>query len=253
MGQSRAWQAWQRSDHEALAKGMHPQITVIIPARGGSQRIPRKNLRPFNGRPIIQWSIQAALELSENTRVVVSTDDSEIADIARAAGADVPFSRPAELADAHAGTAPVIQHAIDALGVPDDHVVVCVYPTSTLSAELLREGVEKTLEHSGQFVVAVGKHRSPLGRALQVSSDGLMRLVEPHNLLVRTQDLPAHYFDAGKFYGATARLWRDASTMMENPFVPFYLPAWAVVDIDEPEDWAIAEALHRTFVLDANQ
>ena len=232
---------------------MEPRVTVIIPARGGSQRIPRKNIRSFNGKPIIQWPIQAALSLSGNPTVVVSTDDPEIAEIARLAGAEVPFMRPSELADAHAGTAPVIRHAIEELDVPDTTIVVCLYPTSTLPAQLVQEGSEKAHHTVDRFVVAVGRHRSPLGRALRIVDDGLMELADSHNLLVRTQDLPVHYFDAGKFYGATARVWKEASTMMARPFVPFYLPAWASIDIDEPDDWPVAEALHRAFVMDSRQ
>ena len=232
---------------------MEPRVTVIIPARGGSQRIPRKNIRSFNGRPIIQWPIQAALSLSGSPRVVVSTDDPEIAEIARVAGAEVPFTRPPELADAHAGTAPVIRHAIEELDVPDTTIVACLYPTSTLPAQLVQEGVEKAHHTDNRFVVAVGRHRSPLGRALHIVDDGLMALADSHNLLVRTQDLPVHYFDAGKFYGATAGVWKETSTMMARPFIPFYLPAWASTDIDEPDDWSVAEALHRAFVMDQRQ
>lgn len=232
---------------------MSADVVVIIPARGGSERIPRKNLREFNGHPMLWWPIQTALAAEGVSRVVVSTDDSEITAIALGCGAEVPFVRPSDLADSHAGTAPVIRHAIGELGLGDDTVVVCLYPTSTLPTDLVQAALGVSRDHPDHFTVGVGTHRSPLGRALALRPDSLMALVEPQNLLTRTQDLPTHYFDAGKFYGAKAAIWMKSETMMALPFVPLFLPQWATTDIDEPGDWEIAEALHRAFVLNGPQ
>lgn len=231
---------------------MSPTVAVI-PARGGSTRIPRKNIADFNGSPMIAWAIQAALSSGRCDRVVVSTDDTDIADVARDHGAEVPFMRPVDLASDIAGTAPVIRHALEELTLGDDTTVVCLYPTAAIPGSILSKALDTAVEHPQQFLISVGRHRSPLERALVSTSEGALRIQAPAHLLTRTQDLPVRYFDAGKFYVAPASLWRSHETMMASPFQPFFLPEWASVDIDEPEDWPVAEALHRAFVLDAHQ
>ena len=229
---------------------MPADVVAIIPARGGSSRIPRKNSREFNGRPIITWPLHACGEVAAISHTVVSTDDQEIARIARDAGATSVIDRPAELATDTAGTAPVIKHAIEALELSDDTAVMCLYPTATLTAALIEEALDLAGQHPDRFVVTVGRHRSPHERSLEPREGNLMSLASTDHLLTRTQDLPQRYFDAGKLYLARASVWKARETMMEVPFVPFHLPDWAAVDIDEPEDWAIAEALHRVFVME---
>lgn len=227
-------------------------ITAIIPARGGSTRVPRKNVKAFNGQPMLSWPIQAALASSAIDRVVVSTDDDEIAQVAIASGAEVPFTRSGELSSAHAGTAPVILHAIDELGIADSDVVMCLYPTAPVPVVFLDEAMQVAMKNPEYFTISVGRHRSPLERALGALDEGLMAIESTQSLLERTQDLPQRFFDAGKFYLASAGLWRSKETMMSDPFIPYYLPDWASVDMDEPDDWPIAEALHRAFVLEAS-
>ena len=231
---------------------MSADVVAIIPARGGSTRIPRKNARDFNGRPMISWPLEACKALAEISHIVVSTDDEALARIARDLGATRVIDRPAELATDTAGTAPVIKHAIDELGVDDDTLVMCLYPTATLTLHLISEALELAREHPDRFVVSVGRHRSPHERSLQRLEGDLMTLVSTDHLLTRTQDLPQRYFDAGKLYVARALVWKARETMMEKPFAPFHLPDWAAVDIDEPDDWAVAEALHRVFVLESS-
>ena len=227
------------------------QVVAVVPARGGSTRIPRKNVLPFNGKPMITWPLEAATNTGLFDRVVVSTEDDEIASIARDAGAEVPFTRPADLADHHAGTAPVIRHAITELDLANDDIVVCLYPTAAVTPEILRDALSQAGPSPERFVISVGRHRSPLGRSLESTPNDLMAVAHPENLLTRTQDLPVRYFDAGKFYIAPASLWKSQETMMSEPFTPYFLPEWASVDIDEPEDWPLAEALHKAFVLDS--
>lgn len=229
------------------------QVVAVVPARGGSTRIPRKNVLPFNGRPMITWPLEAAANTGLFDRVVVSTDDDEIASIARDAGAEVPFTRPAELADHLAGTAPVIRHAITELVLADDDIVVCLYPTAAVTPAILRDALSQAGDSPERFAISVGRHRSPLGRSLESRPNDLMALAHPENLLARTQDLPVRFFDAGKFYIAPASLWKLQETMMSEPFTPFFLPEWATVDIDEPDDWPLAEALHKAFVLDSRR
>ena len=226
------------------------RVVAVVPARGGSTRIPRKNILSFNGKPMIIWPLSAAIQAGLFDHVVVSTDDDEIAAIAREAGAQAPFVRPLDLADEHAGTAPVIRHAIAELGLADDDIVVCLYPTAAITPEILSDALSQAGASPPSFVISVGRHRSPSERSLESRADGTMAVVYPENLLSRTQDLPVRYFDAGKFYIAPAELWKSQETMMSAPFTPYFLSEWATVDIDEPEDWALAEALHRAFVLD---
>jgi N-acylneuraminate cytidylyltransferase len=229
------------------------QVVAVVPARGGSTRIPRKNILSFNGKPMITWPLSAAIQVGLFDHVVVSTDDDEIAAIARAAGAQVPFVRPSDLANEHAGTAPVIRHAISELGLADDDTVVCLYPTAAITPEILSDALSQAGASPQSFVISVGRHRSPSERSLESRADGTMAVAHPEHLLSRTQDLPLRYFDAGKFYIAPASLWKSQETMMSEPFTPYFLPEWATVDIDEPGDWPLAEALHKAFVLDASR
>jgi len=223
--------------------------TVIIPARGGSKRIPGKNRRRFNGLPMVEWPIRSSRDAQSVNEVVVSTDDDEIARISKDAGVHEVIMRPRDLATDTAATAPVIRHAIDYLELADESIVVCVYPTAAITTSLVEQAVELSSERPESFVVSVGQHSSPLQRALELNADGSMSAVSPEFLGSRTQDLPNHFYDAGKIYVAPASLWRSSETMMSAPFTPFFLPRWASVDIDNPEDWEIAEALHRVFVL----
>jgi len=223
----------------------------VVPARGGSTRIPRKNILAFNGKPMITWPLSAATGAGLFDRLLVSTDDDEIASIAIESGAEVPFKRPADLADHHAGTAPVIRHAISELDLADEDIVVCLYPTAAVTPDILRNALNHAGSPLKRFVISVGRHRSPLERSLEARPNNVMALAHPDHLLTRTQDLPVRYFDAGKFYIASVSLWKSQETMMSNPFTPYLLPEWATVDIDEPEDWLLAEALHKAFVLDS--
>ncbi|MFT6973284.1 MAG: pseudaminic acid cytidylyltransferase [Pontimonas sp.] len=228
---------------------MNAGTTVIIPARGGSSRIPGKNIRDFNSHPMIHWPITAALGSRGVDSVVVSTDSEEIAGIARQAGASVPFMRPSRLADAHAGTAPVVVHALEEMAIADDAMVACVYPTAAVTAAIIDEAIALSVSHPEDFVITVGRHRSPWERSLTQDATGMMALENAVALHARTQDLPQRFFDAGKIYVAHAHTWRERDTMMAAAFVPLLVPDWASVDMDEPEDWPIAEALHRAFVL----
>ena len=231
---------------------MGARTAVVIPARGGSARIPRKNIKIFNGRPAIAWPIESCLAVPSIDVVAVSTDDREIGEIARACGVAITIDRPVELASSTAGTAAVIKHALDQLVLTDDTLVMCLYPTAPLTSAHIEEALQLARGNPDRFVVTVGRHRSPLERALQCVEDELMALSSNEHLLTRTQDLPQRYFDAGKLYVASAAVWRERETMMEVPFVPLYLPDWAAVDMDDPDDWEIAEALHRVFVLESS-
>ena len=221
---------------------------AIIPARGGSKRIPRKNIKPFMGRPMIGWSIQAARDCGLFDRIIVSTDDDEIAEVARAEGAETPFLRPAELANDHAGTGAVIIHALQWLidnGQAAD-AACCIYATAPmLDPDRLKEGWDKLQAPGRRFAFSVTSYAFPIQRALRQTVDGSVEMFWPENLMKRSQDLEPAYHDAAQFYWG----WSDAFLNGEELFspiaAPVVLPRAHVVDIDTPEDWEKAELTYR--------
>lgn len=224
--------------HDALA---------VIPARGGSKRIPRKNVRLMSGRPLITWAIDLAKKTGEFARIVVSTDDEEIASIARLAGAEVPFIRPTDLSGDHATTGSAMAHAVSELmsagGVFND--VCCIYPGALLvppaaiseSRRLLREPSDV------DFVMAVVDYGHPLQRALTLRSDGVAQPLYPEYTRTRTQDLQRYWHDAGQFYWGRSVAWLEDREVHGNARA-FPLRRTTVIDIDDLDDWGIAERLH---------
>lgn len=224
-------------------------IVCIIPARGGSKRIPRKNIKIFAGRPMIGWSIEAATNSGLFDKVLVSTDDEEIAAVARNEGAEVPFSRPAELSDDHAGTLPVVAHAVEELGLAEDDCVCCLYATAPfVTNKDLAEGLRQ-LESGAKFAIAVTTYNYPIQRALLRGSDGAVSMMNPDQMQTRSQDLVTAWHDAGQFYWGRVGDWRQSSGVFGNGAFGVELPAYRVVDIDTPEDWERAETLSKAFGL----
>jgi len=220
----------------------------VIPARGGSKRIPRKNIRPFCGKPMIAWSIAAALQSGCFDQVMVSTDDDEIADVARQHGATVPFIRPAALADDHTGTTPVIRHAIEwqqAQGhMPDQ--VCCIYATAPfVSGEYLRRGQVALIEAGCDYAFSVTSYAFPIQRAVRITAAKRVEMFNPEYFDIRSQDLEEAYHDAGQFYWGTAVAWQQESRIFGVNSVPVMLPRHVVQDIDTPEDWVRAEWLFK--------
>ncbi|MFJ4606212.1 pseudaminic acid cytidylyltransferase [Pseudomonas atacamensis] len=217
---------------------------AIIPARGGSKRIPRKNLKPFDGVPMIVRSIRTALESALFDAVVVSTDDAEIADVARANGAEVPFMRPAVLADDFTGTAAVIAHALQQLPVFD--YACCVYATAPLlQARYLRQGLDLLKQHPHKaFAFSVCGFGFPVQRALTLDEEGALMSLYPEFRATRSQDLPEAFQDAGQFYWGRSEAWLRGETLFSPASLPVILPRHLVQDIDTPEDWQRAEYLY---------
>jgi pseudaminic acid cytidylyltransferase len=218
---------------------------AIIPARGGSQRIARKNLKLFNGEPMMVGSIRTALASGLFDRVVVSTDDEEIAEVARSHGAEVPFMRPADLADAWTGTAAVIQHAIRALDQPFDFTC-CLYATAPLlQARFLREGLHALQGAPDKsYAFSVASFGFPIQRALVINDDGSLSSMHPEYRTVRSQDLPVAYQDAGQFYWGRSEAWLRGDVIFSDLSLPVILPRHLVQDIDTEEDWLRAEYLY---------
>ena len=227
---------------------------AVIPARGGSKRIPRKNIKPFCGKPIIAWSIAIARDSGCFDRIVVSTDDEEIAAVARAEGAETPFMRPAALADDHAGTMAVVAHAVKAvemLGGPALDHICCIYPTAPLLPPAsLREAYERLVSSGKAFAFGVAGYGHPIQRALRLGSDGIVSMIEPGCAMVRSQDLEPAFHDAGQFcWGTRDAFLAGVSPLSSGTSIAVVLPRSRVVDIDTPEDWDLAEALHRALGL----
>lgn len=218
--------------HESIA---------IIPARGGSKRIPKKNIKDFHGKPIIAYSIEKAKASFLFTRVIVSTDSTEIADIAKACGAEVPFLRPAELADDFTGTLDVMAHAVrESQKLFDFDYVCCLYPTAPLMRiEDLKQGHEKLDSGRFDYVFSAKRYDFTPFRAF-TGHDQCVKLLFPEHEQTRSQDLPPVYHDAAQFYWAqkTAFLEKKSIFSERSGFVE--IPALYAQDIDTLEDWELA-------------
>ena len=215
----------------------------MIPARGGSQRIKGKNVRSFLGRPLIEYSIDAALTSGLFARVVVSTDSDELAEVSRRAGADVPFKRPPSLGDDTTPLAPVLVHALAALGGSERwDCVCCIYPTAPLlRAEDLRRGFAELGDADAALSVATFPY--PIQRALETGLDGYLRFREPQYELTRSQDLPEAIHDAGQFVFLRSRALEQQRKLVPARTIGIPIPRERVQDIDTPEDWRVAEIL----------
>lgn len=221
---------------------------AIIPARGGSKRIPRKNIKEFFGKPMIAWSIEAALASGCFDRVIVSTDDSEIAEIAKQHGAEVPFMRPAELSDDYTGTVPVIKQAIQWLAEHDEapRLVCCLYATAPfVSASDIRKGLQQLEKHNAAYAFSVTSYAFPIQRAIKITANERVEMFAPEHFNTRSQDLEEAYHDAGQFYWGTAEAWLTEKVIFGADSVPVILPRHRVQDIDTPEDWERAEWLFK--------
>ncbi len=224
---------------------------AIIPARGGSKRIPRKNIRNFAGKPAIAHPIQAAQNSNLFDSILVSTDDSEIAKVAREWGADVPFWRPAELADDHAGTTEVIAHGTQwALDQGwEIEAVCCIYATALLlQSEDLKRGWESLNKGNWLYAFSVTDFPSPIFRAFRENSEGGVEMFFPEYFEARSQDLPQAYHDAGQFYWGRPQAWIEQKRLFDHGSTPVMIPRWRVQDIDTEEDWRRAELLWEIIV-----
>jgi N-acylneuraminate cytidylyltransferase len=221
---------------------------AVIPARGGSKRIPRKNIRSFAGKPMIAWPIEAALQSCCFDQVIVSTDDAEIADIARASGAKVPFMRPETLSDDHTGTTPVIRNAIEwfvAQGIVPEQVC-CIYATAPfVRPEDIRKGLDVLNSEGCEFAFSVTSYAFPIQRALRLTEQGRVEMFQPEHFNTRSQDLEEAYHDAGQFYWGQSSAWLAGKPIFSPSAAPVILPRYRVQDIDTPEDWERAEWMFR--------
>ncbi|MEX6502156.1 pseudaminic acid cytidylyltransferase [Pseudomonas zhanjiangensis] len=217
---------------------------AVIPARGGSKRIPRKNIKSFCGKPMIAWSIEAAQQSGCFDQIIVSTDDVEITEVARQHGAAVPFMRPAELSDDHTGTIPVIRHAVEwfnAQGRAVEHVC-CLYATAPfVRVEDIQRGLKILDETGSDYAFSVTSYPFPIQRAIRITEQDRVEMFNPEHFNTRSQDLEEAYHDAGQFYWGRASAWLQGKMIFSPDSAPVLLPRHRVQDIDTPEDWLRAE------------
>jgi N-acylneuraminate cytidylyltransferase len=217
---------------------------AVIPARGGSKRIPRKNIQKFAGKPMIAHSIICAIESRLFERVIVSTDDDEIADVAGKYGAEAPFRRPPELSDDHAITTSVMAHAVDWLQAQGATLsaVCCIYATAPfLRQEDLKEGLSILQSADWQYVFAATTFSFPIFRSFQKQADGGLKMFFPEHINTRSQDLPEALHDAGQFYWGRPDAWSEKKKIFDSTSTVVLIPPWRVQDIDTPDDWVRAE------------
>lgn len=226
---------------------------AIIPARGGSKRIPRKNIKPFCGKPMLAWSIEAAQNSKCFDLIVVSTDDAEIAELAKSYGACVPFIRPEELSNDFVGTIPVIKHAIQEL-MTQGYVVdlaCCLYATAPFVQPAdLQNGLAQLSLGQSDYVFSVCRYPFPIQRALRVDAqDNRVSMFDPTAFHVRSQDLEEAWHDAGQFYWGQATAWLQEKVIFNAESSVVVLPRHRVQDIDTPEDWQQAELMFKVMQL----
>ncbi|MCI7189905.1 MAG: pseudaminic acid cytidylyltransferase [Lachnospiraceae bacterium] len=219
---------------------------AIITARGGSKRIPRKNIKEFCGKPILCYSIEAAFASQAFDEVMVSTDDAEIAEIARSAGASVPFFRSAEMSGDYASTDDVIMEVLKEYEKRGFffEAFCCIYPTAPfLTGKRLKDAMD--LLETADSVMPVVPFSYPPQRGLIVNEQGFVERQFPEYATARSQDLPKIYHDCGQFYACRTAPFMKAGTTDVEKLVPLVLSEMEVQDIDTPEDWEIAEIKYK--------
>ena len=224
------------------------RAVAIIPARGGSKRIPRKNIKEFCGMPLIAYSILAAQDSGCFDDVIVSTDDQQIADIAIKYGASVPFLRSKDLSDDYATTMDVMSHATKQLG-NNVQFVCCIYATAPLLlGEDLRSAYESLIAGKDiDYVFSITDFAFPIQRALKLGEKNQVSMFDAQYMSTRSQDLEEAFHDAGQFYWGRKEAWGQKKTIFSEHAVGFKIPRYRVQDIDTLDDWVMAELLYKSW------
>ncbi len=230
-----------------------PRLTniAVIPARGGSKRIVKKNIRTFHGKPIIYWAIREALLSNLFDRIIVSTDNEEIAQASESFGAEIPFIRPSNISDDSTSVVEVIRHAIryyHELNYYFEYATL-IYPTAPFIHRIdIQKGLKNIREHD--FCISVTRFSYPIQRALAMNPEnGTVKMINKENFLKRSQDFPARYHDAGQFVLGKEKAWLNKTPMLGESTFPIFIPQNRVQDIDSEEDWKVAEEKF-SFLLD---
>jgi len=226
---------------------------AVIPARGGSKRIPKKNIRLFAGKPLISYAISAAIQSELFDEVVVTTDSEEIAEVAGDFGAKIPFRRPAELSDDFTPTFPVLKHAVKWFvdrGEKIDYFC-CIYANPFITASNLKKAFRVLKEKNATSVVPVTTFPSPIFRSYKINEEDQLEFIFPEYSLTRSQDLSEAYHDVGQFYWWNCEKFlrtENIKQLQKDKRHYFVIPRHVAQDLDTPEDWDIAEKLYTIFV-----
>ncbi len=224
------------------------QVIALIPARGGSKRIPNKNIKLFAGQPIISFSIRAAQETGLFDKIIVSSDSQEIARISKEYGAEIPFTRPTELADDFTGTDEVVLHAISWFQNQNIAIkyICCIYATAPfIQSEYIKKGFELLRGKQATSCFSVTTFPFSIFRALKINEEGKLQMIYPEHLHTRSQDLPTTYHDAGQFYWANVEKYVKEKRFYSENAIPIIIPRYLVQDIDTFEDWKRAELMYK--------
>jgi pseudaminic acid cytidylyltransferase len=220
---------------------------AIIPARGGSKRIPRKNIRIFAGKPMIAHSIDIALRSELFDRVIVSTDDEDIAEVALHHGAEVPFIRPEALSGDYIGLAEVIAHTLDRVAEKgrEPLAACCILATAPfIQIQDIKKGLDLLNGGGWQYVLSATTFGSSIFRGFKSSDTQGLEMFFPSHVHTRSQDLPEAMHDAGQFYWGRPQAWRERLSVLDKWTTLIELPSWRVQDIDTKEDWSRAELIY---------
>lgn len=230
-------------------------VILIIPARGGSKRLPRKNIKSFFGKPIISYPIEAAIKSNIFDEIIVSTDDEEIANIARKSGASVPFLRSMKNSGDFAGTEDVVIEVLSEYSKTgrEFRFVCCLYPCSVfITPNMLQKAYDMAKNNPDNSVFAAVKFSHPVQRSFRMSQSGII-ICNEEDFNSRTQDLEEHYHDAGQFYFCSVDFIREKGILIKNGSIPIILEGNMVQDIDSETDWSIAEIKYKFFLNASNE
>ena len=224
---------------------------AVIPARGGSKRIPRKNIKEFFGKPMIAWSIEAAISSNLFDQIVVSTDDQEIAKIAESLGANVPFIRPEKISDDFATTTDVIAHAVQWMIEENYSVeaVCCIYATAPfIRVSDLQESYKIFNSGDWEYVFTATDFAAPIFRSFKKNQENGLEMFYPEFFDTRSQDLPEALHDAGQFYWGKPSAWLDGKRIFDQHSTALIIPRFRAQDIDTDADWIRAELMAKSML-----
>ncbi len=219
---------------------------AVIPARGGSKRIPRKNIREFCGKPIIAWPIEFAKRTKIFEHILVSTDDEEIAKISKKYGAEVSFVRPAHISDDYTGTTEVVAHAVSWMQEQEWSLdaICCIYATSVfITQEDLLRGYDALNTGKWKYAISATDFEYSIFRSFKIHPKQGLKMIFPECFDSRSQDLPEALHDAAQFYWGTPEAWLNNLKLLDSHSYPVIIPRWRIQDIDNEDDWKRAELL----------
>lgn len=218
----------------------------VIPARGGSKRIPKKNIKFFCGKPIIVWSIQLAMKCKFFDKIIVSTDDLEIANLAKSFGAEVPFLRPKKLSNDYTGTVPVISHAVkwQIKHHFKPNYVCCIYATAPfIKLSDLKNSLKILKNSDSDYVLPVTSYGHPIQRSFKIKKNKKLKMFNRKYSNSRSQDLEKAFHDTGQFYWGSTNAWLKNKPIISGNSSCIIVPRQRAIDIDTFEDWQIAEKM----------